>query len=120
MLCVRLYCEEDLAEVIDSTQSDMEVVEGREEERNERQAMVTDMQEEREEMQAEVIGDAVGGRQAGVRMIQAEELTDEEEQVENRVREDGNVQSEGEDSEVERRHSELMTQGAALDTVHTR
>ena len=119
-----LYSEEDLAEVINSTQSerqDMEVVEGREEERNERQAVVTDVQEEREEMQAEVIGDAVDGRQAGVRMIQTEEVTGEEEQVEIRVREDGNVQSEGEDSdaqtEVERRHSELVTQGAALDTV---
>ena len=50
----------------------MEVVEGREEERNERQAVVTDVQEEGEEMQAEVIGDAVDGRKAGGRMIQTE------------------------------------------------
>ena len=119
-----LYSEEDLAEVINSKQSekqDMEVVEGREEEQSERQAVVADVQEEREEMQAEVIGDAVDGRQAGIRMIQTEEVTGEEEQVEIRVREDGNVQSEGEDSdaqtEVERRHSELVAQGAALDTV---
>ena len=61
------------------------------------------------------------GRQAGVRMIQTEEVTGEEEQVEIRVREDGNAQSEREDNdaqtEVERSHSELVTQGAALDTV---